>query len=224
MSALIEHFQSYGDLYTAGLQATLYMVFMSTLIAYIFGLPLGILLVITSPGSLLPQRFINSVLGTAINIGRSPPFIILVVTLIPLTRAVVGTSLGPRAAVVSLVIAAVPFVARLIESSLKELSSGVIEAAESMGATIPKIVFGVMLTEAMPSLIRGVALTCITLVGYSAMAGAVGGGGLGDIAIRYGYHRYQGDVMIATLVILILLVQIIQAAGNILARFVDKSK
>jgi D-methionine transport system permease protein len=224
MNILVEHFARYGSLYITGMQSTLYMVLFSTLLAYLLGMPLGILLVVTEPGSLIPQRALNSVLSMVINIGRSPPFIILIVALIPLTRMVMGTALGPRAAVMSLVIAAIPFVARLTETSLKELSPGVIEAAESMGATFSKMVFGVMLPEAMPSLIRGVALTCITLVGYSAMAGAVGGGGLGDIAIRYGYHRYQGDVMVVTLIILILMVQIIQGLGNALARFVDKAK
>ena len=222
MNLLIEYFQSYGDLYIEGTVATLYMVFMSTLFAYIFGVPLGILLTVTGPGSLVPRPVFNSVLGTIVNIGRSIPFIILIVALIPFTRLVAGTSLGPRASVVALVVGAVPFVARLIEASLKELNPGVIEAAESMGASMPKLVLGVMLPEALPSLIRGVALTAITLVGYSAMAGAVGGGGLGDIAIRYGYHRYQSDVMIGTLILLVLMVQIIQMAGNVLARFVDR--
>jgi len=224
MNWLIEHIQSYGDLYIIGTQDTLYMVFMSTLFAYLFGLPLGILLIVTEPGSFVPRRALNAILGSVVNIGRSIPFIILIVALIPFTRFVVGTSLGPTAAAVALVIAAVPFVARLTEASLKELNPGVVEAAESMGATIPKIVFGVMLPEALPSLIRGVALTAITLVGYSAMACTVGGRGLGDIAIRYGYHRYQGDVMIGTLILLVLMVQVIQAGGNVLARFVDKVK
>ncbi|MCL2699740.1 MAG: ABC transporter permease [Defluviitaleaceae bacterium] len=216
--------QRYGDLYIIGLQASLYMIFVSTFFAYIFGLPLGILLIVTEPGSFVPRPVFHSVLGAVINIGRSIPFIILIVALIPFTRAIMGTSLGPGATVVPLVVGATPFVARLVEASLKELDPGVIEAAESMGASLPKLVFGVMLPEALPSLIRGVALTAITLVGYSAMAGAVGGGGLGDIAIRFGYYRYQTDVMLITIVMLVVLVQIIQAFGNLLARVVDKSK
>jgi D-methionine transport system permease protein len=150
------------------------------------------------------------------------PFIILLMALIPFTRWVVGTSLGFRAACVPLVIAAVPFVARLTESSLRELDNGITEAAQSMGASVLRLVFKVWLPETLPSLVRGIALTAITLVGYSAMAGAVGGGGLGDIAIRYGVYRYQGDVMLVNIVILVALVQIIQAAGNLIVQRLDK--
>lgn len=213
---------SFGALLLEGTAATIWMVAASTLMAHVIGLPVGILVVVTDRGLLRPNRWLHTVLEGIINIGRSIPFIILMIALIPFTRLVVGTSLGVNATIVPLVIAAVPFVARLTESALKEIPTGVIESSQAMGASLRRIVFGVMVPEALPALVRGLSLTAITLVGYSAMAGAIGGGGLGDIAIRYGYHRYQTDVMFVTIILLILLVQLIQAAGNAFARRLDK--
>jgi D-methionine transport system permease protein len=198
------------------------MVLASTVLAHLIGLPIGIIVVVTDRGLLLPAKGIHTILEGIINIGRSIPFIILMIALIPFTRLVVGTSLGVNATIVPLVIAAVPFVARLTESALKEIPTGVIESSQAMGASIPRIVLGFMVPEAMPALIHGLSLTAITLVGYSAMAGAIGGGGLDDIAIRYGYHRYQTDVMFITIILLIVLIQVIQGAGNSLARKLDK--
>jgi D-methionine transport system permease protein len=201
---------------------TLYMVFFSTLFALILGLPLGIILVITDKGHIYEMPKLNKILGTIINIMRSIPFIILIIAIFPLSRLIVGTTIGSTAAIVPLSIAAAPFVARIIESSLKEVSWGVIEASISVGATIPQIIFKVMIPEALPSLILGVTLTIINILGYSAMAGAIGGGGLGDLAIRYGYQRFQTDVLIATIIILIVIVELVQNIGNFLARKVDK--
>ena len=212
----------YGELLVTGTLATLWMVFASTVLAHLIGLPIGIVVVVTDRGLLMPNKTIHFILEGIINIGRSIPFIILMIALIPFTRLVVGTSLGVNATIVPLVIAAVPFVARLVEGALKEIPTGVIESSQAMGASLRRIVLGVMVPESLPALVRGLSLTAITLVGYSAMAGAIGGGGLGDIAIRYGYHRYQTDVMFVTIVLLILLVQAIQAAGNTLARRLDK--
>ncbi len=212
----------YGGLLLEGTLATLVMTVVSTAITYLFGVPLGVLVTITAPGSLKPHLGLNAVLGWIVNIGRSIPFIILLVALIPVTRLLVGTSLGTKGAIVPLVFAATPFVARLVESSLAEVSAGVIEAALSYGASVRQVIGKVMLRESLPSIVRGASITLITLFGYSAMAGAIGAGGLGDIAIRYGYYRYQDDVMIATIVILIVLVQIIQSAGDLIARALDK--
>lgn len=197
---------------------TLYMVSASTLLAYLIGLPLGIILVITSPGHILPNPWVERTLGTVINILRSAPFIILLVALIPFTRAIVGTSVGTTAAIVPLVISAAPFVARVVESSLKEVPYGVIEAALSMGASPRQIIQKVLLPEAKASLILGAAITTISVIGYTAMAGTVGAGGLGDLAIQYGYNRFRTDVMIVTVVILVVIVQIIQSLGTNLAR------
>lgn len=221
---LQEFWADYGLLLIEGTGATIWMVLASTLLAHLIGLPIGVLVVITDRGLLLPIKPIHAILEGIINIGRSIPFIILMIALIPFTRLVVGTSLGVNATIVPLVIAAVPFVARLTESALKEIPAGVIESCHAMGAAISQIVFRVLVPEAMPALIRGLSLTAITLVGYSAMAGAIGGGGLGDIAIRYGYHRYQTDVMFVTIILLIVLVQVIQGSGNALASQVDKRK
>ncbi len=204
---------------------TLYMVITSTFFAVSLGLPLGILLVITSPGHIKQTKWLNSLLGAIVNIGRSIPFIILMVAIIPFTRKIVGTSIGTSAAIVPLAIAAIPFVARVIEQSLREVDHGVIEAAEAMGATTLQIIFKVLLPEAFSSLIRGITITAVNLIGYSAMAGAIGGGGLGDLAIRYGYQRFRGDVMLITVVVLVILVQIVQTLGNLVAeRLEHKSK
>jgi D-methionine transport system permease protein len=197
---------------------TLYMVGVATLFTVVFGLPLGVLLVITDKQGLTPLAPLNLVLGMIINAARSLPFIILLVVVIPLTRLLVGTSIGATAAIVPLSLAAIPFFARVAESALREVDHGLVEAAHAMGCSPWQIISKVLIPEAQPSLVLGVALTIISLIGYSAMAGAIGGGGLGDLAIRYGYQRFETAVMIATVVLLILLVQAIQALGNRLAR------
>lgn len=217
-----EFMQDFGPTLAEGTVATLYMVFVSTLFAYLIGLPVGLLSIVTKNPSLLPAPGFHRVLDAIINIGRSVPFIILMIALGSVTRFIAGTTLGYRAAVVPLVIGAVPFVARLCESAILELDEGVVEAAQSMGASIPQLIFKVLLPETLPALVRGMALTAITLVGYSAVAGAIGAGGLGHIAISYGYHRYQKDVLFVTLVLLIVLVQVIQTAGDIIAKRLDK--
>ncbi|MGI6081635.1 MAG: methionine ABC transporter permease [Limnochordia bacterium] len=204
-----------------GLQETLYMVGLSLVLSELIGIPLGIALVITGPNHLWPCRWLNQVLGTIVNIGRSIPFIILLVAIIPFTRFIVGTSIGTAAAMVPLTVAAIPFVARLVESSLLEVDGGVIEAAQAMGASKWQIIRKVLLPEALPSLMLGATITAINLIGYSAMAGAVGGGGLGDLAIRYGYQRFRADIMFATVLVLVVLVQVLQALGNRLARRLD---
>ncbi len=195
---------------------TVYMVFFSTLFASILGFILGIVVTVTSPKGLKTNKIIYNVLDLIINVLRSFPFIILIVFIIPLTRAIVGTPIGEAAAIVPLTIAAAPFVARIIESSLKEVDSGVIEAAKSFGASNTQIIFKVMIKEAVPSIISGLTLTIINIIGYSAMAGSVGAGGLGKVAISYGYQRYQTDVMIVTVIILIIMVQGLQSLGNYL--------
>jgi D-methionine transport system permease protein len=196
---------------------TIYMVFASGVLAYIIGMPLGIYLVVSSKGHILPSPMVEKTLGTVINILRSAPFIVLMVALIPFTRAVVGTSIGTTAAIVPLVISTAPFVARIVETSLKEVPSGVIEAAQSMGASPWQIITKVLLPESKSSLILGAAITAINVVGYTAMAGAVGGGGLGDLAIQYGYNRFRTDVMIITVAVLVIIVQLIQTLGMRLA-------
>lgn len=218
-------FEQYGELLLQGTWDTIVMTLVSTVFAYIIGIPLGVAVVLTDPkNGLLPHRAINAVLGWIINIGRSIPFIILLVAIIPFTRLVVGTSLGVPGAIVPLVVSAAPFVGRMVEQSLAEVDASLIEAAQSFGATVWQIVIKVYLMESLPSLIRGFSITLITLLGYSAMAGTVGAGGLGDIAIRYGYQRYMVDMMIATIVILIVVVQVIQSVCDFAARKVDKKK
>ncbi|MDD5167512.1 MAG: ABC transporter permease [Syntrophales bacterium] len=212
----------YVDILGNGTWDTLYMTFLSTFFAYLFGLPMGVILVITDGNHILPRARLNAVLGSVVNVTRSVPFIILLIALIPLTRMIVGTSIGATASIVPLAIGAIPFVARMVETSMKELDRGIIEAAQSMGASPWQIICKVMVPETLPSLILGVAITTITLIGYSAMAGVVGGGGLGDIAIRYGYHRYQTDLMFLTIILLIVIVQIVQSAGNYLSGRIDK--
>lgn len=203
---------------------TLYMVILSTSLGYLFGLPMGVLLTISDADGLKPNKILYKVLDVIANIVRSVPFLILLILLIPFTRFVVGKSYGPTATVVSLTIAAIPFIARMVESSLKEVDAGVIEAARSMGAGNFQIVWKVLLVEGRTSLINGATIATATILGYSAMAGAVGGGGLGDVAIRYGYHRYEFDIMIITVVLLIILVQLFQTVGTKLASRLDKRK
>jgi len=200
---------------------TLYMVIVSTLLAYLMGVPLGVILVISSPEHISPNAWIERTLGTVINIFRSIPFIILLLLLIPVTQAIVGTYIGTTAAIVPLVIATAPFVARMVENSLKEVPYGVIEAALSMGSSPWQIICKVLLPEAKASLVLGVAITTISVVGYTAMAGAVGGGGLGDVAIRYGQHRFRTDVMFMTVIILVIIVQFVQLFGTKLARRIN---
>lgn len=223
MDFLATFFDNYGMLLAQGTWDTLLMTIVSTFFAYVIGIPLGVLCVLTSPKGLMPHRVFNMVLGWIINIGRSIPFIILLVALIPFTRFIVGTSLGVPGAIVPLVISAAPFIARMVEQSIEEVDGSLVEAAQSFGANTWQIVYKVFLREALPSLVRGFAIVFITILGYSAMAGCVGAGGLGDIAIRYGYQRYQDDVMIATVIILIVIVQIVQSACNYAARKMDKS-
>lgn len=201
---------------------TLYMTLTSTLLAYVIGLPMGIFLVITAKDGLRPNRVVYKALDIIVNVVRSVPFLILLMMLIPFTRFVVGKSYGPTATIVPLTIAAAPFIARLVESSLLEVDHGVVEAAQSMGADTGAIVWKVLLVEARTSLIVGATIALGTILGYSAMAGAVGGGGLGDVAIRYGYHRYQADIMVVTVILLIILVQILQYIGTRLSKKLDK--
>lgn len=201
-----------------------YMVVASTVLASLIGIPLGIILTVTRNGHILPNAFINSVLGVIVNATRSTPFIILMVAIIPLTRMLVGSSIGTTAAIVPLTISAAPFIARVIESSLLEIDHGVIEAAQSMGASPMQIIYKVLLPESLHSIVLGITLAVIDLIGYSAMAGVLGGGGLGDLAIRYGYQRFQPDVMIVTVVILILMVQLIQFIGDTLSKKLNKTK
>ena len=193
---------------------TLTMVGASTAIAAVCGLPLGLILACTASGHILEQPVINRILGAVINVGRSIPFIILMVAVIPFTRFVVGTSIGTTAAIVPLSIAAIPFVARLVESAVFEIDRGVIEAAQSMGSSPWQIIWKVLIPEARPALVLGLTITTVNLVGYSAMAGAIGGGGLGDLAIRYGYQRFRADVMLQTVVLLVILVQALQTLGD----------
>ena len=219
---LSEFFARYGQLLIDGTIATLIMTFVSSALAYMLGTPLGVLLMMSAPGSLKPNRWLYGILGWIVNIGRSIPFIILMVALIPFSRFIMGTSLGVQGAIVPLVIAATPFVARLIENSLQEVPFGVIEAAQSYGASTFQIMRKVLLREALPSIARSVPITVITIFSYTAIAGVIGAGGLGDIAVRYGYHRYQTDVMIATIVIMVILIQVIQTLGNFGVRRIDK--
>jgi D-methionine transport system permease protein len=201
---------------------TTYMVGISSIIAGLVGVPLGVILVTTDKGHILENLYLNRVLGAIVNATRSTPFIILMVAIIPLTRLLVGTSIGTNAAIVPLCLAAIPFVGRIVESSIKEVDYGVIEAAKAMGASPCQIIIKVLIPEALPSIILGLTLTVVSLIGYSAMAGAVGGGGLGDLAIRYGYQRFRADIMLLTVVILIAQVQIVQSCGDYLARRLNK--
>ncbi len=205
-----------------GVRDTLYMTVFSTFFGYFFGLPLGVLLTVTDKDGLKPNAPVYRVADFLVNIFRSIPFLILLILLIPFTRAVVGKSYGSTATIVPLVVAAIPFIGRMVESSLKEVDPGVLEAARSMGASNLRIVVNVMLVEARISLISGATIALGTILGYSAMAGTIGGGGLGDIAVRYGYYRYQTDIMIVTVILLVILVQLFQTIGNLLAKRLDK--
>lgn len=212
------------DLLIPATLETLYMVFLSTLFTICFGLPLGIVLVVTSSGHILERQTLNKGLSVVVNVTRSLPFIILMIFIIPFTRLIAGTSIGTNAAIVPLVFAAIPFFARIVESALHEVDGGVIEAAIAMGASPLDIIVRVLIPEALPSLILGTTITIINLLGYSAMAGTIGGGGIGDLAIRYGYHRFQTDIMFMTIIVLVILVQGIQVTGNLVAQNVLKHR
>ena len=201
---------------------TLYMSFVSTFLAFIIGLGLAIILVITSKNGLKPNRAIYNTLDIAVNTLRSFPFIILIIVLFPLTKFIVGTSIGTTAAIVPLTIGSAPFIARLIENAMNEVDSSIIEAALSYGATKTQIIFKVIFIEALPSIINAITLTLIVVIGFTAMAGAVGGGGLGDVAMRYGFQRFRPDIMAYTVIILIVMVQIIQSSGNFLYKITKK--
>lgn len=218
-----EFFDRYGNLFVQGTIDSLVMTIVSVLFAYIIGTVVGVALVLTSPAGLHPNRVFNSVVGWIVNIGRSIPFIILLVAIIPFTRAIVGTSLGVPGAIVPLTVSCAPFVARMVEQSLEEVDPSLIEASQSFGATTFDIV-KVMLSEAMPSLVRGVSITFISLFGYAAMAGTVGAGGLGDIAIRYGYNRYMTEVMIPAIILCVVIVILFQTAGDTIALKIDRRK
>jgi D-methionine transport system permease protein len=201
---------------------TIYMVGISASIAILAGIPLGVTLVTTSRGHIMESRKLNAVLGCIVNATRSTPFIILMVAIIPLTRLIVGTSIGSNAAIVPMSIAAIPFLGRIVESAIRDVDHGVVEAAQAMGASPLQIIRKVLVPEALASIVLGVTITVVSLISFSAMAGAVGGGGLGDLAIRFGYQRFRPDVMLATVVILIATVQIVQSSGNYAARRLNK--
>lgn len=205
-----------------GIWETIYMVFLSSALSYVIGIPLGIALVVTDREGISPVPLFNKVLGLIINLLRSVPFIILLIMVLPITKFIVGKTIGSNATVVPLIIAAAPYIGRMVESSLKEVDAGVIEAAKSMGASTWQIIVKVLLPEAKPSLLVGAAISVTTILGYSAMAGFTGGGGLGDIAIRYGYHRYQTDMMMVTVVLLVIIVQLIQEVAMRMSRKSDK--
>ena len=210
------------QLIATGVWETLYMTVVSTLISYLIGIPLGVVLYITGDGGIRRNRAVNLVVGIIVNVLRSVPFLILRVAILPFTRMVVGTTIGSTATIVPLVVAAAPYVARMVESSLKEIDGGVVEAARAMGSSAWQMIWKVFLPEAKPSLLVGATISLATILGYSAMAGFVGGGGLGAIAINYGYYRYQSDVMLITVALLVVIVQIFQEGGLKLVSKVDK--
>ena len=209
-------------LYITAIKETFFMTFISSFISYVIGIPLGVLLYCTAKDGLTPNKTVYNVLSLIVNIFRSIPFLILLILVLPVTKALVGTTIGAKSVIPPLVFSASPYIARMVESSLKEVDLGVIEAAKSMGATNMQIITKVLLTESRPSLLIGAAISITTILGYSAMAGAVGGGGLGDVAIRYGYYRYNQQVMIITVVLLVLIVQMIQEVFMMIARRSDK--
>lgn len=211
-------------LLATGTKETLYMVVISTVIALSIGLVLGIILVVTGKGGIHPLPIFNKILGTLVNVVRSFPGMILIIILLPVARFIVGTSLGTNAAIVSISIGTAPFIARVVESSLKEIGFGKIEAAESMGASPIQIITKVLLPETLPSIVRGVTLSIITIISFTAIAGAIGAGGVGSLALRYGYQRFRTDVLIGTVIILIALVQFVQLSGDFIARQINKKR
>ena len=212
------------DMIITGIGQTLYMTILSTVVGYVFGLPLGVMLAVFDKDGLRTNKAVYKVLDVISNIIRSIPFLILLILIIPLTRLIVGQSYGSSATVVPLVVAAIPFIGRMVESSIKEVDAGVVEAARSMGASDLRIIVKVLLLESRTSLITGATIAIGTILGYSAMAGSVGGGGLGDIAIRYGYYRYESQIMIVTVILLVVLVQVFQSIGMIIASKLDKRR
>lgn len=212
----------YGNLLMVGLRDTLIMTIMSTFFAYVLGLPMGVLLNITQPHGIWPKKWVNRILGWIVNVGRSLPFIILMIAVMGFTKLLVGTKIGVRGAIPPLVISAAPFIARMVETSLAEVDAGVVEAAQSMGASVPQIVTKVYLPEAKPSLILGASISLITILSYTAIAGAIGSGGLGDLAVRYGYQRYIPSMLWTTVILIIVLVQVIQTVFSWLSTKVDK--
>ncbi|WP_458862339.1 methionine ABC transporter permease [Acidaminobacterium chupaoyuni] len=222
MEALIAFGKEYGQMLLMGTAETLYMSLTAVILAYALGLPLGICVFMTGKNGIRPNRWIGWAAEWIVGLGRSIPFLILMVALIPLTRLVMGSAIGPTAAIFPLMIGAAPFVARIAETAFQEVDGGLIETAKAMGATDLQIIFKVLLPEALPALVRGAAVAAITMVGYSALSGTVGGGGLGDIAIRYGYHRYENSVMLATIVLLVGIVQLLQGVCNFAALKLDK--
>ncbi|GAA3974657.1 ABC transporter permease [Thermobifida alba] len=221
LDELVERWPDMGPVLWLGTLDTLYMVVWATLVTAVLGLPLGVLLVCTDRGGLTPAPAVRALLGAVVNVGRSLPFIVLMVAVLSLTRLITGTTLGPTAAIVPLSIGAIPFYARLVETALREVGRDVVEAAQAMGARRTVIVAKVLLPEALPGLIAGLVMTVVTLISYSAMAGAIGGGGLGDIAIRYGYQRFDEYYLWATVVLLVLVVQAVQSTGDLLVRRVS---
>lgn len=205
-----------------GIWETVYMTLISALFSYLIGLPLGIILCVTSKDGIRPIGWLNRLLGVIVNVFRSIPFVILMVAMLPVAKVIVGTSLGNRAMIVTLIIAAAPYVARMVESSIKEVDAGVIEAAQAMGTPSFKLIYKVLIPEAKPSLIVGGVISMVTILGYSAMAGTIGGGGLGQIAVTYGYQRYNDDIVWICVVLTIIIVQIIQEAGMYIAHKGDK--
>ena len=222
VEAISAFWTQYGDLLLVGTRDTLVMTFVSTIFAYVLGLPMGVLLNITQPHGIWPHKWVNRILGWIVNVGRSLPFIILMIAVMGFTKLLVGTKIGVRGAIPPLVISAAPFIARMVETSLAEVDAGVVEAAQSMGASVPQIVTKVYLPEAKPSLILGASISLITILSYTAIAGAIGSGGLGDLAVRYGYQRYIPSMLWTTVILIIVLVQIIQTVFSWLSTKVDK--
>lgn len=212
------------DLLLKSTGETLYMVLFSVVIATVFGIPLGVLLFVTDKDEVLENRFLNKIMSAIVNIFRSIPFVILLILLMPLTRVIVGKAIGTTAAIVPLSIAAIPFMGRVVESSLREVPRGVIEAAQAMGASPKQLIIKVLLPESLPGIATGITIATINLVGYSTMAGVIGGGGLGDVAVRYGYNRFMPDIMLYTVTILVLLVQLIQMAGDLWEKRLSKNR
>ena len=224
LETISQFWGQYGGLLLEGTRDTLIMVFISTLFAYVIGLPLGLTLVVTDKNGIRPMPVLNTVLGIVVNILRSVPFLILAVMITPVTRAIVGKAIGTTAMIVPLTFAAAPYIARMVESSIKEVPFGVIEAAQSMGASPWQIVWKVLVPEAKPSLMVGGAISIVTILGYSAMSGIIGGGGLGKIAINYGYYRYDTVTMLVTVALMVVIVQLIQSGGTSTVKHTDKRK
>jgi D-methionine transport system permease protein len=214
--------ETFQEILLPAIGQTFYMVMVSTILAVIIGFIPAILLVVTEPGGLKPNKAVYKVLDVIVNLLRSFPFIILMIAIFPFTKLIVGKTIGTTAAIVPITIAAAPFASRVIQSSLKEIDPGIIEAAKSFGASNMQIIFKVMIKEALPSIVLGITLTVISVVGCSAMAGTVGGGGLGDVAVKYGYYRFQTDIMVYTVIILIIFVQALQTIGNLIYKKLNK--